>query len=152
MLTVIIQTLGIYVRCTLFNLNQTQSTSDYTSVYNNTTLSIFISQTLLSCVKIFNCRTPISFFRIIFYMLGHAQHMNVYTGATRYSNKCFRLGYVIDCMESSLRNSIVDTGIILKYEVPLCRLLNDILKLSHIQHPSLIRHYANARPNSEFHF
>ena len=65
--------------------------------------------------------------------------------AVRLSNNLLGQGYVKERLRSSLRKfygRYVD--LIKQYEVPLSRMLHDILDYDHLQwHPPLIRHYTN---------
>ena len=63
--------------------------------------------------------------------------------AMRLSNKLLGQGYVKERLKSSLRKFYGRYGDLTKqYEVPLFRMLHDILNDDHIQwHPQLIRHY-----------
>ena len=66
----------------------------------------------------------------------------------RLSNKLLGQGYVKDCLKSSLGKFYCRYGDLTKqYEVPLSRMLHDILEDNHIQwHPPLMRHYTNFLP------
>ena len=68
--------------------------------------------------------------------------------AVRLSNKLLGQGYVKEPLRSSLRKFYGRYGYLIKqYEVPLSRLLHDILDDDHLQwHPPLIRHYTNFWP------
>ena len=68
--------------------------------------------------------------------------------AVRLSNKLLGQGYVKERLRSSLRKFYGRYGDLIKqYEVPLSRMLHDILDDDHLQwHPPLIRHYTNVRP------
>ena len=68
--------------------------------------------------------------------------------AMRLSNTLFGQGYVKERLKSSLRKFYGRYGDLIKqYEVPLFRMLHDILENDHIQwHPLLIRHYTNFWP------
>ena len=68
--------------------------------------------------------------------------------AMRLSNKLLGQGYVKERLKSSLRKFYGRYGDLTKqYEVPLSRMLHDILHDDHIQwHPPLIRHYTNFWP------
>ena len=68
--------------------------------------------------------------------------------AMRLSNKLLGQGYVKERLKSSLRKFYGRYGDLTKqYEVPLSRMLHDILDDDHIQwHPPLIGHYTNFRP------
>ena len=68
--------------------------------------------------------------------------------AMRLSNKLLGQGYVKERLKSSLRKFYGRYGDLTKqYEVPLSRMLHDILDDDHIQwHPPLIRHYTNFWP------
>ena len=68
--------------------------------------------------------------------------------AMRLSNKLLGQGYVKERLKSSLRKFYGRYGDLTKqYEVPLSRMLHDILDDDHIQwHPTLIRHYTNFLP------
>ena len=68
--------------------------------------------------------------------------------AFRLSNKLLGQGYVKERLKSSLRKFYGQYGDLTKqYEVPLSRMLHDILDDDHIQwHPPLIRHYTNFWP------
>ena len=63
----------------------------------------------------------------------------------RFSNKLLGLGYVKERLRSSLRKFYGRYGDLIKqYEVPLSRMLHNILDDDHLQwHPSLIRHFTN---------
>ena len=65
--------------------------------------------------------------------------------AVRLSNKLLGQGYVKERLKSSLRMFYGRYGDLTKqYEVPLSRILHDILDDDHIQwHPPLIGHYTN---------
>ena len=65
--------------------------------------------------------------------------------AVRLSNKLLGQGYVKERLRSSLRKFYGRYGDLIKqYEVPLSRMLHDILDDDHLQwHPPLIRHYTN---------
>ena len=65
--------------------------------------------------------------------------------AVRHSNKLLGQGYVKERLRSSLRKFYGRYGDLIKqYEVPLSRMLHDILDNDHLQcHPLLIRHYTN---------
>ena len=65
--------------------------------------------------------------------------------AVRLSNKLLGQGYVKERLKSSIRKFYGRYGDLAKqYEVPLSRMLHDILEEDHIQwHPHLIRHYTN---------
>ena len=69
--------------------------------------------------------------------------------AVRLSNKLLGQGYVKERLRSSLRNFYGQYGDLIKqYEVPLSRMLHDILDDDHLQwHPPLIRHYTNVWPS-----
>ena len=66
----------------------------------------------------------------------------------RLSNKLLGQGYVKERLKSSLRKFYGRYGDLTKqYEVPLSRMLHDILDDDHIQwHPTLIGHYTNFWP------
>ena len=66
----------------------------------------------------------------------------------RLSNKLLGQGYVKERLKSSLRKFYGRYGDLTKqYEVPLSRMLHDILDDDHIQwHPPLIGHYTNFWP------
>ena len=66
----------------------------------------------------------------------------------RLSNKLLGHGYVKERLKSSLRKFYGWYGDLTKqYEVPLSRMLHDILNDNRIQwHPPLIGHYTNFRP------
>ena len=68
--------------------------------------------------------------------------------AVRLSNKLLGQGYVNERLRSSLRKFYGRYGDLIKqYEVPLSRMLHDILDDDHLQwHPPLIRHYTNFWP------
>ena len=68
--------------------------------------------------------------------------------AMRLSNKLLGQGYVKEHLKSSLRKFYGRYGDLTKqYEVPLSRMLHDILDDDHIQwHPPLIGHYTNFLP------
>ena len=68
--------------------------------------------------------------------------------AMRLSNKLLGQGYVKERLKSSLRKFFGRYGDLTKqYEVPLSRMLHDILDDDHIQwHPPLIGHYTNFWP------
>ena len=68
--------------------------------------------------------------------------------AVRLSNKLLGQGYVKERLRSSLRKFYGRYGDLIKqYEVPLSRMLHDILDDDHLQwHPLLIRHYTNFWP------
>ena len=68
--------------------------------------------------------------------------------AVRLSNKLLGQGYVKERLKSSLRKFYGRYGDLIKqYEVPLSRMLHDILDDDHLQwHPPLIRHYTNFDP------
>ena len=68
--------------------------------------------------------------------------------AMRLSNKLLGQGYVKERLKSSLRKFYGRYGDVTKqYEVPLSRMLHDILYDDHIQwHPPLIGHYTNFWP------
>ena len=68
--------------------------------------------------------------------------------ATRLSNKLLGQGYVKERLKSSLRKFYGRYGDLIKqYEVPISRMLHDILDDDHLQwHPLLIRHYTNFDP------
>ena len=68
--------------------------------------------------------------------------------AMRLSNKLLGQGYVKERLKSSLRKFYGRYGDLTKqYEVPLFRMLHDILDNDHIQwHPPLIGHYTNFWP------
>ena len=68
--------------------------------------------------------------------------------AMRLSNKLLGQGYVKERLKSSLRKFYGRYGDLTKqYEVPLSRMLHDILDDDHIQwHPPLIGHYTNFWP------
>ena len=68
--------------------------------------------------------------------------------AVRLSNKLLGQGYVKERLRSSLRKFYGRYGDLSKqYEVPLSRMLHDILDDDHLQwHPLLIRHYTNFGP------
>ena len=68
--------------------------------------------------------------------------------AVRLSNKLLGQGYVKERLRSSLRKFYGRYGDLIKqYEVPLSRMLYDILDDDHLQwHPPLIRHYTNVWP------
>ena len=68
--------------------------------------------------------------------------------ALRLSNKLLGQGYVKERLKSSPRKFYGRYGDLTKqYEVPLSRVLHDILDDDHIQwHPPLIRHYTNFWP------
>ena len=68
--------------------------------------------------------------------------------AVRLSNKLLGQGYVKERLRSSLRKFYGRYGDLIKqYEVPLSRMLHDILDDDHLQwHPPLIRHYTNFWP------
>ena len=68
--------------------------------------------------------------------------------AMRLSNKLLGQGYVKERLKSSLRKLYGRYGDLTKqYEVPLSRMLHDILDDDHIQwHPPLIGHYTNFWP------
>ena len=68
--------------------------------------------------------------------------------AMRLSNKLLWQGYVKERLKSSLRKFYGRYGDLTKqYEVPLSRMLHDILDDDHIQwHPPLIGHYTNFWP------
>ena len=68
--------------------------------------------------------------------------------ALRLSNKLLGQGYVKERLRSSLRKFYGRYGDLIKqYEVPLSRMLHDILDDDHLQwHPPLIRHYTNFWP------
>ena len=68
--------------------------------------------------------------------------------AVRLSNKLLGQGYVKERLKSSLRKFYGRYGDLIKqYEVPLSRMLHDILDDDHLQwHPPLIRHYTNFWP------
>ena len=69
--------------------------------------------------------------------------------AVRLSNKLLGQGYVKERLRSSLRKFYGRYGGLIKqYEVPLSRMLHDILDDDHLQwHPPLIRHYTNFWPH-----
>ena len=64
-------------------------------------------------------------------------------GAVRLSNKLLGQGYAKERLKSYLRKFYRRYGDLIKqYEVPLSRMLHDILDDDHLQrHPPLIRHY-----------
>ena len=66
--------------------------------------------------------------------------------AVRLSNKLLGQGYVKECLRSFLRKFYGRYGDLIKqYEVPISRMLHDILDDDHLQwHPALIRHYTNS--------
>ena len=68
--------------------------------------------------------------------------------AMRLSNKLLGQGYVKERLKTSLRKFYGRYGDLTKqYEVPLSRMLHDILDVDHIQwHPPLIGHYTNFWP------
>ena len=68
--------------------------------------------------------------------------------AVRLTNTLLRRGYVKERLESSLRKFFGQYGDLIKqYEVPLSRMLWDILEKDHIQwHPPLIRQYTSFDP------
>ena len=68
--------------------------------------------------------------------------------AVRLSNKLLGQGYVKERLRSSLRKFYGrNRDLIKQYEVPLSRILHEILDDDHIQwHPQLIRHYKNFWP------
>ena len=68
--------------------------------------------------------------------------------AVRLSNKLLGQGYVKERLRSSLRKFYGRYGDLIKqYEVPLSRMLHDILDDGHLQrHPPLIRHNTNFWP------
>ena len=68
--------------------------------------------------------------------------------ALRLSNKLLGHGYVKERLRSSLRKFYGRYGDLIKqYDVPLSRMLHDILDDDHLQwHPPLIRHYTNFWP------
>ena len=68
--------------------------------------------------------------------------------AVRLSNKLLGQGYVKERLKSSLRKLYGRYGYLTKqYEVPLSRMLHDILDDDHIQwHPLLIGHYTDFWP------
>ena len=65
----------------------------------------------------------------------------------------FIQGYVKERLKSSLRKFYGRYGDLTKqYEVPLSRMLHDILEDDHIQwHPPLMRHYTNFLPFTDLH-
>ena len=69
--------------------------------------------------------------------------------AVRVSNKLLGQGYVKERLRSSLRKFYGRYGDLIKqYEVPLSRMLHDILDDDHLQwHPPLIGHYTNYYAN-----
>ena len=79
---------------------------------------------------------------------GLAPLMNVILRAMRLSNKLLGQGYVKERLKSSLRKFYGRYGGLTKqYEVPLSRMLHDILEDDHIQwHPPLIGHRPNFWP------
>ena len=68
--------------------------------------------------------------------------------AVRLSNKLLGQGYAKERLRSSLRKFYGRYGDLIKqYDVPLSRMLHDILDDDHLQwHPPLIRHYTNVWP------
>ena len=116
----------------------------------NVTISISILQTFRSWVATSHLRPPMAF-------LSHnssntpglAPLMNgFFLRAMRLSNKLLGQGYVKERLKSSLRKFYGRYGDLTKqYEVPLSRMLHDILDDDHIHwHPTLIGHYINFWP------
>ena len=80
---------------------------------------------------------------------GLAPHECFILRAMRLSNKLLGQGYVKERLKSSLRKFYGRYGDLTKqYEVPLSRMLHDILDDDHIQwHPPLIGHYTHFWPS-----
>ena len=108
----------------------------------NVTISISILLTFRSWVATSHLRPPMAF-------LSHnSYHQCFILRAMRLSNKLLGQGYVKERLKSSVRKFYGRYGDLTKeYEVPLSRMLHDILDDDHIQwHPPLIGHYTNFWP------
>ena len=120
-----------------------------------TKISISISQIFCSWVAIYQLRPPMTSLSCSLYdMLGLAPRMNFFIlRATRLSNKLLEKGYVKERLKSSMKKFYGRYGDIIKqYEVPLSRMLNDILIKYNDNLPS-IRLYTKSVifvPNSTF--
>ena len=78
-------------------------------------------------------------------LIRYARACSSYEWAARLSYKLLEQGYVRERLKSSLRKFYGQYGDLIKhYEVPLSKMLHDILGHYHIQwHPLLIRQYTN---------
>ena len=116
----------------------------------NVTISISILQTFRSWVATSHLRPPMAFLsRNLSDTPGLASSYECFIlRAMRLSNKLLGQGYVKERLKSSLRKFYDRYGDLTKqYEVPLSRMLHDILDDDHIQwHPPLIGHYTNFWP------
>ena len=114
------------------------------------TISISILQTFRSLAAISHLRQPI--WRFISQLIRYARACSSYEcfilRAVRLSKKPYRQGYVKERLKSSLMKFYGRYGDLTKqYEVPLSRMLHDILEDDHLQwHPPLMRHYTNFLP------
>ena len=115
----------------------------------NVSVSISILQTFRSWVATSHLR-PLWVFisQLIRYARACSSYECFILRAMRLSNKLLGQGYVKERLKSSLRKFYGRYGDLTKqYEVPLSRMLHDILDDDHIQwHPPLIGHYTNFLP------
>ena len=101
----------------------------------NVTISISILQTFRSWVATSHLRPPMAFLsQLIRYARACSSYECFILRAVRLSNKLLGQGYVKECLKSSLRKFYGRYGDLTKqYEVPLSRMLHDILNDDHIQ-------------------
>ena len=122
----------------------------------NVKISISILQTFRSWVATSHLRQPMAFlYHNSSDTPGLAPLMNVlFWEAVRLSNKLLGKGYVKERLKSSLRKFYGRYGDLMKqYDVPLSRMLHDILEDDHIEwHPPLMRHYTKFWPFVVSHF
>ena len=116
----------------------------------NVTISISILQTFRSWVATSHLRPAYGVFisQLIRYARACSSYEYFILRAMRLSNKLLGQGYVKERLKSSLRKFYGRYGDLTKqYEVPLSRMLHDILHDDHKQwHPPLIGHYTNFWP------
>ena len=114
------------------------------------TILISILQTFRSWAATSHLRPPMAFFisQLIRYARACSSYECFILRASRLSNKLLGQGYVKERLRSSLRKFYGRyRDLIKQYEVPLSRMLHDILDDYHLQwHPPLIRHYTNFWP------
>ena len=116
----------------------------------NVTISISILQTFRSWVATSHLSPAYGVFisQLIRYARACSSYECFILRAMRLSNKLLGQGYVKERLKSSLRKFYGRYGDLTKqYEVPLSRMLHDILDDDHIQwHPPLIGNYTNFWP------
>ena len=120
---------SLYDKCDDFNFHNTNFPYLSSNIPSSPDYGVFISQ-------------------LIWYVRACSSYECFILRAMRLSNKLLGQGYVKERLKSSLRKFYGWYGDLSKqYEVPLSRMLHDILDDDHIHwHPRLIGHYTNFWP------